>query len=546
MNTISEDLLNKIYNPVVVCNSSGKILYTNFIMNNVFDYTKLEQPKNMQELDSNFNYEDILGNEPIYGSILINDFPSPVSIYSLSGKDNSINIMYMFDTSVINNKTIDKVINDIDEIVVIFNEYGILEKMNALCDDLLPFNRSQVLGKSIYDISKEFFIKTPVIVDMLKSKKKIYRNVKYLNGIIISYTAVPFFHNNGDLKGGVLTGRDITRLIKLQSNMNLDIHQPGTTEYISQSKVMDNIKKMVVRAATSDSSIFITGESGVGKEIIARMIYNYSQRREKPFVAINCGAIPSELLESEFFGYEEGTFTGAKKGGKKGLLEEANGGTVFLDEIGELPLPMQTKLLRVLQESEVTRIGGSNSVSLDIRYISATNVHEAELHTNKNFRQDLYYRLNIIPIKIPPVKDRREDIIPLIKYFLDFYNKKYNRDLRFSPTTFKILYHYDWPGNIRELKNMIERLIVLAANDVISEDELNILMNLDDIEDHLNDMPSVIVNGHTNLNTVYDIVDQIMISKALEKYGSVVEASKELGVNPCTIHRKIKNGSIRL
>lgn len=515
-------------------------------MNNVFDYTKIKIPKNIQDLDINFNYKDILENEPIHRSFLMNDLPSPVNIYSLRDKDNSINILYIFDTSVINNKTIDKVINDIDEVVVIFNEYGLIEKMNVLCDDLLPFNRLEAVGKTIYDISKNGWVKKPIIIDMLKAKKKVYRNVKYPNGRTLSYTAVPFFHHNGDLKGGVLTGRDITRLIKLQSNMNLDIHQPETTDYISQSKVMDNIKKMVIRAAASDSSIFINGESGVGKEIIARMIYTYSLRRDKPFAAINCGAIPSELLESEFFGYEEGTFTGAKKGGKKGLLEEANGGTVFLDEIGELPLPMQTKLLRVLQENVVTKIGGSNPISLDIRYISATNVPEAELHTNKKFRQDLYYRLNVIPIKIPPIRDRKEDTIPLVKYFIGFYNKKYNKDLVFSPAALKILYQYDWPGNIRELKNMIERSIVLATNDVISDDELNIFMNLDDIDDTLNGTPSVTINGHTNLNAVYDIVDQIMIPKAIEKLGSVVKASEELGVNPCTIHRKIKNGSIRL
>ena len=161
MNTISEDLLNKIYNPILVCNSCGEVLYTNFIMNSVFDYTKMKIPKNVQELDIDFNYNYILENEPIHGSILINDFPSPVNIYSLSGKDNSINIMYMFDTSVINNKTIDKVINDIDEVVVIFNEYGLIEKMNALCDDLLPFNRSQAIGKTIYDIIQKRFCKEP-------------------------------------------------------------------------------------------------------------------------------------------------------------------------------------------------------------------------------------------------------------------------------------------------------------------------------------------------------------------------------------------------
>ena len=546
MNTISEDILNKIYNPIIMCNLSGKVLYINPIMNSVFEHIEMQIPKNIQSLDENFNYEDTLEYGPVYRSLLISGFLSPVSIYSLASQDNSINIMYMFDTSVINNKTVDNVINDIDEVVVIFNEQGVIEKMNALCDVLLPFNRCEALGKSIYDISKKGLVKDPIIIDMLKAKKKIYRNVKYPNGKVIAYTAVPFFHHNGDLRGGVLTGRDITRLIKLQSNINLHIQQPETTEYISQSKVMDDIKKIVVRAAAYDSSIFITGESGVGKEIIARMIYNYSPRREKVFTTINCGAIPSELLESEFFGYEEGTFTGAKKGGKKGLLEEANGGTIFLDEIGELPLPMQTKILRVLQENEVTRIGGCSPISLDIRYISATNLSEVELHTSKKFRQDLYYRLNVIPIKIPPIRDRKEDIIPLIKYFLDFYNRKYNRSLKFSATTLKVLYQYDWPGNIRELKNIIERLIVLAANDVISEDELSILMNLDNIEDHSTDIPSVIINGYINLNTVYDAVDQIMIPKALEKHGSVMKASKELGVNPCTIHRKIKSGSITL
>jgi transcriptional regulator with PAS, ATPase and Fis domain len=546
MNIISEDILNKIYNPIIVCNSSGEVLYTNPLMNNVFENIKIKIPKNIQSIDENFNYKNISENEPYYGSISISGFLCDVSIYSLTSEDNSVNIMYMLDTSIINNKTVDNVINDIDEVIVIFNEEGVIEKMNALCDVLLPFNRSEALGKSIYDVSKKGLVKDPIIIDMLKAKKKIYRNVKYPNGKIISYTAMPFFHNNGELKGGVLTGRDITRLIKLQSTVNLHIQQPETTEYISQSKVMDNIKKLAIRAAVYDSSIFITGESGVGKEIIARMIYNYSPRRENIFTTINCGAIPSELLESEFFGYEEGTFTGAKKGGKKGILEEANGGTIFLDEIGELPLPMQTKLLRVIQENEVTRIGGSTPISLDIRYISATNISEAELHTSKKFRQDLYYRLNVIPIKVPPIRDRKEDIIPLIKYFLDFYNKKYNKSLNFLPTTLKTLYQYDWPGNIRELKNMIERLIVLAANDVISKEELSILMNLDNMECHSSDLPSVIINGYINLNTVYDVVDQIMIPKALEKYGSVVKASKELGVNPCTIHRKIKSGSITL
>ncbi|QZY54084.1 sigma-54 interaction domain-containing protein [Crassaminicella profunda] len=547
MNNICNDFLDKLYNPAIVCNHSGKILYTNIILDNIFKYIRVKKPKNIQSLDPDFDFQKIKKHKPFIHTLKIKHLNSRVTIYSFKDNNNETNILYLFDKSILDNPTIDQVIEHIDEVVVIFNEYGVIEKMNPLCDDILPFSRSEVIGTSIYEIAKKGLVTNPIIIDMLESKKKLYRNVTYPNGKVIAYTAVPFFRSDGDLKGGVLTGRDITRLIKLENQMKFDTPQPETTEYISKSTVMENIKRIVIRAASSDSSIFINGESGVGKEIIAKTIYRYSQRRGKPFVAINCGAIPTELMESKFFGYEEGAFTGAKKGGKKGLLEEANVGTVFLDEIGELPMEMQKKLLRVIQENTLTRVGSHTPMRVDIRYISATNIPYDELHANKKFRQDLYYRLSVIPVKIPPLRDRKEDILPLIEYFLRFYNEKYNRELKISPTVMNLLHEYNWPGNIRELKNMIERFVVLSTKDIIREDEFNMLINLDTINESPSaNQSSVIINGYTNLNEVYRVVDQIMISKAVHKYGSINRASKELGINQSTIHRKIKNGHIQL
>lgn len=546
MNSTFNNFLNKLDNPIIRCSTTGKILHMNFIMDNFFDYIKIEKPKNIQDLDKEFNYEEISKNQYITRTIKIKDLSIETNIYLIKKDNEETDVLYLFNNSVVGNRTIDHVIEHIDEVVVIFNQHGVIEKVNTLSDEILPFKRTDVIGRSIHSIVENGLVQNPIMLEMLESKKKIYRNVVYPNGKVIAYTAVPFFNSKGDIKGGILTGRDLTRLIKLEYNIKMATKQPDTTEYISQSEIMNNIKSIVVRAAASDSPIFINGESGVGKELIAQTIYSCSRRRDKPYIAINCGAIPTELLESEFFGYEEGAFTGAKKGGKKGLFEEANGGTVFLDEIGELPMHMQTKLLRVIQENTLTRIGGSKTIHVDIRYISATNIPIEQLHENKRFRQDLYYRLSIIPIRIPPLRERKEDILPLIDYFLKFYNDKYDRNLEISPSAIKLFHEYNWPGNIRELKNIIERFVILSNKDIITENEFNILINLDTGNECLDNLPSIIINGYTNINEVYRTVDQLMIPKAIQKHGSIVKAAKELGVNPCTIHRKIKSRYIEI
>lgn len=536
-------LIEHVENPVILCKESGEIIYCNHLIDNIFSFLDIKRPKNINELDSNFDKKDILVNNK--KKIAFRELRMTAHIYNMKDNDNENNIVYLFEKSVISDKIVEDIIEHIDEVVVVFNKDGVIEKMNTVSDEILPFKRTEVLGRNITDLVRQGLVEEPIILNMLKVKKKIYRNIVYPDGKLIAYTAVPIWDSKGKLTGGVLTGRDISRVIKLESQIRYsDVSED--TEYISQSKTMDNIKKVVKRAAASDSSIFINGESGVGKEIIARTIYKYSSRREKPFIAINCGAIPNELLESEFFGYEEGSFTGAKKKGKKGLFEEANGGTIFLDEIGELPMQMQKKLLRVIQENTITRIGGSKPIKIDVRYISATNISHEDLRNNLKFRQDLYYRLSVIPVKIPPLRERKEDIVPLVDYFLKLYNDKYNREVEVSPKVIELLEEYSWPGNIRELKNIIERFVVLSAKNVIGEDEFNMLINLDMIDNESDDLSPIVVNGIINLNDAYKMVDQIMISKAINKYGSITKAAEVIGIYPSTIHRKIKSGYIRV
>ncbi|MDX5632523.1 sigma-54 interaction domain-containing protein [Clostridioides difficile] len=536
-------LIEHVEKPAILCKESGEIIYCNHLIDSIFSFLDIKKPRNINELDSNFDKTEILTDSK--KKIAFRELRMTAHIYNMKDNNNENNIVYLFEKSLISDKVIEDIIEHIDEVVVVFNKDGVIEKMNTVSDEILPFKRTEVLGRNITDLVRQGLVEEPIILNMLKVKKKIYRNIVYPDGKLIAYTAVPRWDSKGKLTGGVLTGRDISRVIKLESQIKYsDISED--TEYISQSKIMDNIKKVVKRAAASDSSIFINGESGVGKEIIARTIYKYSSRRDKPFIAINCGAIPNELLESEFFGYEEGSFTGAKKKGKKGLFEEANGGTIFLDEIGELPMQMQKKLLRVIQENTITRIGGSKPIKIDVRYISATNISHEDLRNNLKFRQDLYYRLSVIPVKIPPLRERKEDIVPLVNYFLKLYNEKYNREVEVSPKVIELLEEYSWPGNIRELKNIIERFVVLSAKNVIGEDEFNMLINLDMIDNETDDLSPIVVNGIMNLNDAYKIVDQIMISKAINKYGSITKAAEVIGIYPSTIHRKIKSGHIHV
>lgn len=300
------------------------------------------------------------------------------------------------------------------------------------------------------------------------------------------------------------------------------------------NKILDAISHSKLYSK-SDSPVLITGESGTGKELFARAIHNESKRKGKPFIAINCAAIPDQLLESELFGYEPGTFTGGNRDGKAGIFEVADHGTVFLDEIGEMPQHLQAKLLRVLQEKKVRRIGGNKEVDFDVRLLSATNQNIDEMVKNKEFRLDLLFRINIFNIQVPPLRERKEDIPILIEYFTNIHSKRYNKNIvGIKQNAVRKLINYNWPGNVREFQNVMERAIALAAEKEITTKD--IILNYSFLPE-----PSIVGNS---LTEIVDNYEKQMIIECLKNSSSIRDAARNLGVTHTLLINRMKKYGI--
>ena len=374
-------------------------------------------------------------------------------------------------------------------------------------------------------------------------------------------TAIPVFNQDGDIQRVVTNIRDITELVELKdaledtkvqaaefsSNLAL-VRTQHMLEHgiVSKSPQMLQIIDLASKMAQFDATVLILGESGVGKELIAKLIHSASTRNKKgEFIKVNCGAIPRELLESEFFGYEPGAFTGARKEGKPGYFELAHTGTLFLDEIGELPLDLQVKLLRVIQEHELVRLGDTKPKKIDVRIIAATNRELEQMVAQGTFREDLFYRLNVLPIQIPPLRSRPEDIPALLTAFLEKYSRKYGSGKMFTGDSLALLCRYNWPGNVRELENVVERLVITADDHVILPQHLPIQVLKREQSASVNNQ---VLADHkfehdSEMRTLQEVMDQVekeMIIKALTIYGSTYRAAKVLGVSQSTIVRKAK------
>ncbi len=320
-----------------------------------------------------------------------------------------------------------------------------------------------------------------------------------------------------------------------------DFSSYTTSNIITANNIMKKLINLCMRVAKSEASVLISGPSGVGKEMFAELIHNNSLRADKPFVKLNCAAIPESLMESEFFGYEPGAFTGAGRGGKKGLIEVAEKGTLFLDEVGEMPLNLQSKMLRVLQDGKYFKIGGNREISANVRIICATNKDLQQMIVQGSFREDLYFRLNVIPVHIPPLKDRPDDIPILALYFLDFFCKQYNLNKCFTLRLMRQLLDNTWEGNVRELKNTVERLVLISLKDVIDVEDLEYAdfasKRYDIIRKSETDFKDEELNG-----TLKEIVAKFEISiiqKAVNRYGSIRKAAKALDADPSTLSRKL-------
>ncbi|MEG0575224.1 MAG: sigma 54-interacting transcriptional regulator [Anaerovoracaceae bacterium] len=552
-----QTLISNIGTPAFVSDIEGTVLMKNKYMKFICKQLSASEFKRPEDLPLVFGEEK---NDDVI-AFSVDGLNQSGFRYKVKINSGDELFLYIFDKAVATDRMVTNVMEHIDEIVVIFNKDGVIERMNSLCDQILPFKRKDVIGKNIMQLVEKKMVDDPIMIKLIETKKKIYKDITYPNGKIISYTAIPIFGSEGNFRGGVLTGRDISRIVGLAKNAGSE--DSKDIEYISVSKAIEDIKKIIARVAPSEASVFIIGESGVGKEIITRSIWSQSLRRDEPFVAINCASIPSELIESELFGYEKGAFTGANKEGKIGLIEAANGGTLFLDEIGELPLETQKKLLRVLQENSIMRIGGIEQKKVDVRFISATNKTLKELQDPAVFRQDLFYRLSVIPITVPPLRERRDDVLPICNYYIKHFNEKYNRQIKLSKEAETILINNKWLGNIRELKNVMERLVILSAQDNIYADQIERMVGLDsinsvvdikkttNIQDDRQDVngnvdSKIVVNELMTIEEAHKIVEQEIIQAAVLKYGNVTRAAEAVGINASTIYRKVKSGFIQL
>lgn len=446
------------------------------------------------------------------------------------------------------NKELDVVIETCHDAIVVVDGSGYVHRVNPAYEKMSGVRANEVVGKNMYELQKKGFASEAISLRVLAEKKPCTVMQKYKTGRKILFTGSPIFDETGKIVKVIATGRDMTELHKLQAELEkvmlqtskyhkeieeLRIQQANFKDIVFASPKMRIVFNLVLKIARVDSTVLLLGESGVGKEVFAKLLHYTSPRQNGSLVKINCAAIPENLLESELFGYESGSFSGAKKGGKIGLFEAADNGTILLDEIGELPTNLQAKLLRVLQEEEITRIGGTKSIKVNVRVIAATNQSLENLVVQGRFREDLFYRLNVVPISIPPLRERKEDIIPLIFYFLEKYNNKYQMNKKLPNSIVDKLLEYSWPGNVRELENVVQRIMVVSNDDKITDDDLPLSV----LEDKLNDS-LIKINKLVPLREAIAELEKEMIIRALKEKKTVRGAAGILGVNPSTITRK--------
>lgn len=362
-----------------------------------------------------------------------------------------------------------------DEIFVLDGDARILY-VNRACERHYGLKPADVIGKYNIELFEKGYWKPSIVPEVYKRKKPCYMKQQTYIGAELITSAIPILNEAGEIDLVVITSTESQtyKMIKADEEGNESKSTQEENEigqFVTNSSKIKRILTFCEKVAPTDSTILIQGESGTGKGVLAHFIHRISKRKNGPFLTINCAAIPEELLESELFGYSKGAFTGANKSGKPGLIEAANGGTVFLDEIGEMPLSLQSKLLQVIQDKQFIPVGSGAVKKVDIRIIAATNQNLIEMVGDKRFREDLFYRLNVIDIHLPPLRERREDIIPLTYYFLNKFNEKYHYNKVISEECLNVLIHYSWPGNVRQLENLIERLIV-TSDSVIQVSDL--------------------------------------------------------------------------
>jgi len=443
------------------------------------------------------------------------------------------------------NKLLWQLVNSSYDGVFLTDAMGMVVYCNDSYLQISGLVREKIIGRQIGDMVENGEIPDACSPDVIEHQKPVTKVINYYHGVSALVTSIPIFDESGVLVRVFSNVRDITQLIQLKEKLGEYSRRLRQAERASRtdnkmvivSKKMELIVKTATRVASFSSPVLIQGESGVGKDMLARYIHDCSDVSEdRPFVQINCSAIPETLLESELFGYEAGAFTGASSKGKMGLLELANNGTLFLDEIGEMPTSLQVKMLQVLQTSTMYRVGGTKKVELSTRIIAATNNDLKKLMAAGRFRQDLFYRLNVIPIHIPPLRERKADLVPLIYHFLEKKNLKFNLSRKLLPAAIEILSNYDWPGNVRELNNVIERMMIMTEGDAIDETSIPQFIAQSIKKPLYIDTPDYF--DSFDLGEIITVVEREVISKAIAEFGSLRNVAQHLGIDLSTLVRK--------
>lgn len=425
----------------------------------------------------------------------------------------------------------EEIFNSIASGLIVTDENSIITVFNKAAEKLTGMYLDKMIGKTLRDVIPELAVN-----DVLKNGKEIFNKKVNIGDKTLFVNITPILAS-GTISGSVLILQDIPEIEYLEGELNRNKRFDKAFDIIigNSGKLKDALT-VASKAAETDSNVIVRGESGTGKELVANAIHYSSKRKNKPFIRVNCAAIPSTLLESELFGHERGAFTGAVTQ-KIGKFELADGGSIFLDEIGDIPIETQVKLLRVIQDKEFERVGGIKTIKVDVRIIAATNKNLEEAIKNGTFREDLYYRLNVIPIFLPPLRDRREDIPILADSFIKKINKKLNKNVKFiTNNAIRTLMHYDWPGNIRELENIIERCITLCDGDYIDFDDLPSYVK-NEKERVQEDI--IYLGKDYNLEKMEDYEYKI-IKAALIKYKSFNKTGKALGLTHKTIASKAR------
>ena len=440
-----------------------------------------------------------------------------------------------------------ELMDSVSEDLLITDGSGIVLRVSPSFEQVYGLDSEAALGRTVYDLEAEGYFRPSIIAKVLASGNKVTMEQTTKKDRIIVVTATPVRNRDGKIRFVVSYSRDITEEIDLQkkyaslqdqmerysSEISKLKSRENNVDIIRNSHVMEQVMETVAQVAEYDVNVLLLGDSGTGKTSLARKIHYQSSRADRPFVDINCAAIPEHLLEAELFGYEKGAFTGADARGKTGLIEMAHHGTLFLDEVSEIPLPLQAKILKAIQEKEIIRVGSVKPVKVDFRLIAATNQDLEQSVQEGKFRKDLYYRLNVIRIRVPSIRERKEDVAPLLEHFLEQCNERFGKGKRFSAEAMEALVEWDWPGNVREISNVVERCYITSSGAEIGLRDLP--EEIREAEDQ-----SVIRPGtDETLAEAIERLEKSMVRSAYERYGSTTAVAKHLGISQPTASRKI-------